>query len=115
MSIWQNITSIADVEAIKAASADTPCMIFKHSTTCPISHMAKNRVEMGWNFDDSTLKAYYLDLKAHREVSNYIAETFQVHHESPQVILLKNGTSFHDCSHLDINMAEINDVFTHQV
>ena len=62
---------------------------------------------MTWNFDATALEAHYLDLKVYRNVSNYIAETFQVHHESPQALLIRDGECIFDCSHLDISVAEL--------
>ena len=104
---WNIITSEADIALIKERSTEQPCLIFKHSTTCSISVMAKNRLEMTWNFTPETLDAYYLDLKVFRSVSNHIAETFQVHHESPQALLIVNRECIYDCSHLDISVAEL--------
>ena len=104
---WINITSLDDIEQIKERSFDVPCLIFKHSTTCSISHMAKSRLEMTWDFDADTLESYYLDLKTFRDVSNYISETFHVHHESPQALLIRNGQCIYDCSHLDITVSEL--------
>lgn len=106
---WNIITSEADIALIKERSAAHPCLIFKHSTTCSISVMAKNRLEMAWDFTTETLDAYYLDLKVYRSVSNHIADTFQVHHESPQALLIINGECVYDCSHLDITVAELHE------
>lgn len=108
--MWkENITTIQDIEKIKQRSFQQPCLIFKHSTTCSISIMAKSRVESSWDFEAAELEAYYLDLKAYRQVSNFIAETFDVHHESPQALIIRNGQCTFDCSHLDITVAELHD------
>ena len=53
---------------------------------------------------------YYLDLISYRNVSNEIAERFQVYHESPQILLIKDGDCYHDASHLDISVEEIKEV-----
>lgn len=106
---WLQLTTIDEVEAIKKASETQPCMIFKHSTTCSISVMAKNRVEMSWDFNNSEMIAYYLDLKLYRNVSNYVTETFGVHHESPQALIIDKGACIYDCSHLDITVAELHE------
>ena len=102
---WYPVTSVNDVEAIIDRSRVTPCLILKHSTRCPISSMAKNRVEMNWDLDDE-VEAYYLDLIAYREVSNYIASEFGVQHESPQALLIKDGQCVHSASHLNIHVAD---------
>ena len=107
---WNKITSIDDLKDIDASSHHQVCMILKHSTRCSISSMALSRLESHWNTNVTEVKAYYLDLIAHRGVSNAIAETYKVHHESPQILLIKDGNCFHDASHLDISVDEIEEV-----
>ncbi|MTB49844.1 bacillithiol system redox-active protein YtxJ [Lewinella sp. W8] len=99
---WYPITSLEDVETIIDRSRVTPCLIFKHSTTCPISSIAKKRLEMEWDFGEEDLEAYYLDLHRFRSVSNHIADHFGVEHESPQVLVIREGKATHDASHLSI-------------
>lgn len=106
---WTNIATIDAVEQIKQQSNQTPCLIFKHSTTCSISLMAKSRLDRDWDFEDNVLLPYYLDLKTYRDVSNYIADTFQVHHESPQALIIHKGECIFDCSHLDVSIPELHD------
>ncbi len=105
---WYILNTIAGVEEIKARSHEMPCLIFKHSTTCSISHIAKSRLERDWCFDE-TIAPYYLDLKNFREVSNYLATTFDVYHESPQVLLIRNGECSYDASHMDITVQELSE------
>lgn len=50
---------------------------------------------------------YFLDLLKYRPISSAIAERFQVHHESPQIIVIKNGEVVYDESHMSIQMQEI--------
>ncbi|OAV45850.1 general stress protein [Lewinella sp. 4G2] len=102
---WQSITSIHDVEAIIERSKEVPCLILKHSTRCPISSMAMRRLEASWDLTEQEVETYYLDLIQYRAVSNFIADEFGVRHESPQALLIKNGTCVHDASHLDISVA----------
>jgi len=108
---WKNITSATDVDQIIERSKEVPCLIFKHSTTCPISSMAKFRLEESWDFEESKLEPYYLDLLSYRSLSNKIASDFAVHHESPQVLLIRDGICTYDNSHLDINVAEIKECY----
>ena len=102
---WIPLTSPAQLTAIKEKSRETPQIIFKHSTRCSVSSMVLSRLER------STVPAnsdfYYLDLIAHRDLSNQLAADFQVHHESPQVLLIKNGECVYDESHMAISMDEI--------
>ena len=62
--------------------------IFKHSTRCSISSMAKNRVERDWDLD---FPIYYLDLIQYRSISNLIAAKSGIEHQSPQLIVFQNG------------------------
>lgn len=104
---WITIDSLHDVEAIIERSRKVPCLILKHSTTCPISSLAKNRLERQWDLEAGSIETYYLDLLRHRDISNLIAATFGVDHESPQILLIKDGRCIHDASHLDIRMDEL--------
>lgn len=81
-------------------------LIFKHSTRCPISSMALNRLERFWDLDDQ-LVPYYLDLIKHRDLSNEVARRLNIMHESPQIILLKNGEVMYHSSHNAINVEGI--------
>lgn len=108
---WIPMSNEDQLSQIVSQSQDTPCLIFKHSTRCSISSMAKMRLESGWNFDSKELKVYYLDLIAHRNVSNQVAEELSVHHESPQMILLDKGEVVLDASHLDCTVEEIRSVY----
>ena len=102
---WNNIQSQKQIDEAVKASHDSYQVIFKHSTTCPISSMAKMRLESNWDLDN--VNAHFLDLLNYRSISNYIAESLSIHHESPQVLLLKDGEVIYDSSHLDISVDEL--------
>lgn len=102
---WQPITTIDQLEQIKSASFTRPQVIFKHSTTCSISRMALDRFERA--DAPENVDFHYLDLLNYRLISNAIAEFFQVHHESPQVILVNQGECIYDESHYGIMMDEL--------
>ncbi|HHM21097.1 MAG TPA: bacillithiol system redox-active protein YtxJ [Bacteroidetes bacterium] len=107
---WKLLADTQQIEQIVDLSHQVPCLIFKHSTRCSISSIAKYRLETNWPFSDKEIAPFFLDLIAHREVSHAVAEQLQVHHESPQIILLKNGEVVLDASHLDISIDEIKEV-----
>ena len=67
--------------------------------------MAKNRLER--EVPANNVSFYYLDLLRYRPISNKIAEDFHVHHQSPQVLLIKNGECTYEENHNGINMQEI--------
>lgn len=102
---WIKLNSLEQLETIKTNSITKPQVIFKHSTTCSISQMAFSRFERAEAPD--TVDFYYLDLLNYRPISNAIAEIFHVHHESPQVLLIKNGECTYDESHYGIMMDEL--------
>ena len=80
--------------------------IFKHSTRCSISTVAKTRLSSFWDFNDE-LPIYYLDLITFRDISNFIAENFDVKHESPQLLIIKDGKCIYNASHLSISVKEL--------
>jgi len=104
---WHQLTTEAELGAVIKRSHTVPCVIFKHSTRCSISSMAKGRFERNWDLDGTEIEPYYLDLIANRPVSNKIAETLGVVHQSPQIILIKNGKAIYDTSHNDITVEEL--------
>lgn len=104
---WIPLASSEEVDKLKVRSFSVPCLIFKHSTSCNISAIAKFRLDDDWDFEDGTLEPYFLDLLRFRPVSKYVAESFEVYHESPQVLLIINGECVYDASHLDIRVEEL--------
>lgn len=102
---WSPIESEDQLEQIRSASFNTPQIIFKHSTRCSISSVAKSRLE-NQSAPDGII-FHYLDLIKFRSISNKIAEDFAVYHESPQILVIRNGDCIYDESHLAISMKEI--------
>ncbi len=102
---WKEMTTEAQLAEAVELSHEKPQLIFKHSTRCSISSMAKDRLEREWNLEN--VEPWYLDLIAYRNISNAIASELGVHHESPQAILLKDGAAIHDSSHNSISVSEI--------
>lgn len=110
---WIAITSSADIEHIKTRSVEVPCLIFKHSTTCNISAIAKYRLEDDWPAaGNDEIEPYYLDLHQYRDISRHIADTFEVHHESPQLLLISDRECVYDASHLDITVDELQEALS---
>lgn len=101
---WIKLEDHNQLKDIKANNGYS--VIFKHSTRCSISMMAKKKVDMDLVDLPETVKPYFLDLIAHRDISNQISELFQVHHESPQLLLIKDGECILDQSHGNISIEE---------
>jgi len=104
---WTKIENLSQLEEIASRSQDKTCVIFKHSTRCSISSMALNRFERKWSFDGDKVEAYFLDLISYRDLSNAIVERFDVAHESPQMLVIKNGVCVFNSSHNMINVSDI--------
>jgi bacillithiol system protein YtxJ len=104
---WIELQTVEQLHQLKEQSFQRPQILFKHSTRCSISSMAKSRLERGPV--PVGVDFYYLDLIRFREISNQIADEFQVWHESPQLLLIRNGVCTYDESHNAISMAELED------
>lgn len=102
---WIDLNNEVQLDTLKESSRQKPLVIFKHSTRCAVSSMAKSRLER--NPQPEGVDFYYLDLIKHKSLSNKIAEIFAVYHESPQILLIKNGECIYDESHSGIQMDDI--------
>ncbi|KGE14255.1 bacillithiol system redox-active protein YtxJ [Sphingobacterium deserti] len=101
---WKPLTSIAQLEELRAASS--AFIVFKHSTRCSVSSMAKRNLEYDFKQLPADMPLYYLDLIADRDISNTIAEQWSVRHESPQLLVLKGDSCLYHASHQDIELAD---------
>jgi bacillithiol system protein YtxJ len=106
-NLWQNIAEIETFQALLEKSNEKPLVIFKHSNRCSISSMALNRFS---NFaEDIALKSHLalVDVVADRPVSLHIADELSIQHQSPQVLVIKNGKVVLHNSHNGIDGAEV--------
>ena len=101
---WISLESAQQLDGIKQHLGYS--IIFKHSTRCSISLMAKRRMEMDADALPENLPIYFLDLIKYRDISNQIAQDFHVYHQSPQLLLIKDGECILDQSHSDISVEE---------
>ncbi|GFD75062.1 MULTISPECIES: bacillithiol system redox-active protein YtxJ [Tenacibaculum] len=99
---WTPLTSVEQIKEIKELSNKQPIAIFKHSTRCGISSMVIKRFVNSFDEELKDFKVYYLDLLSYRDVSNEIGYTFQVLHQSPQLLVVKKGEVISHASHYDI-------------
>ena len=105
---WKKLEHVSQIDAIKEESKKHPVMIFKHSTRCSISAMAWDRLQRNWKIEYSgKLSPNFLDLISYRDISDAISKEFGVYHESPQVIIIREGKAVYDNSHMGINYREI--------
>ena len=103
---WIELTDLGQLNEISALSNEKAVAIFKHSTRCSISRMALKQFENEFDSADK-VTLYFLDLIAHRDVSNEIAQRFGIAHQSPQLILIKDGKAIYHVSHSDIDAEEL--------
>lgn len=103
---WINLTDLGQLNEIINASNEKPVVIFKHSTRCSVSRMALKQFENEFDLENQ-VDAYFLDLLEYRDISNEIASRFGVYHQSPQLLLIKEGKSVYDVSHSDIDAMEL--------
>lgn len=102
---WNVLNSEDQFREILEKSKQTPQVIFKHSSRCSISSMIRNRLERA--VTPPNIDFNFLDLIAFRVLSNKIAETLEVEHESPQVLLIQDGKCIYHESHYGIHMEDI--------
>ena len=99
---WIQLNSVLQLENIKLFSNEKPVLIFKHSTRCSVSRMALRQFEREFKLSDS-IETYFLDLLEFRDLSNQIATNYNTAHQSPQVLLIQNGTCTYSATHSDID------------
>lgn len=102
---WISLSDEKQLQTIISESEKKPQVIFKHSTRCSISSVAYQRLQKAQKPAD--IDFYFLDLIKYRPLSNKVAEMFGVVHESPQILVIKDGQCVFDESHLSISIDEI--------
>jgi bacillithiol system protein YtxJ len=102
---WINMADENQLQDLIVHSHTNPQVIFKHSTRCNISSVALQRLK--GSKENTIVDIYYLDLLQYRSLSNKVAEVFNEHHESPQILVIKNGECVYTESHLGITVKEL--------
>ena len=95
--IWNSLNDFQEFES-KLESGEK-FGVFKHSTRCSISSMAKSRLDKV----ESSFPVYLVKVVEERSLSNEIAEKSGVVHQSPQVLVFENGKCIFDASHMMVN------------
>lgn len=104
---WNNIETDADLQKALEESHDRLVLIFKHSTRCSISAFALRNFERAYSYDQTSVSPYFLDLIEHRSISNRIADELNVTHQSPQLIVVKQGKAVNHTSHERIDASDV--------
>ena len=90
---------MSTIITLQEESLPDACWVFKHSTACPVSARAADEVQAM----DSDLPVYWVNVREQRSLSNWIAARYGVRHESPQLILLRDGAVQKTWSHFEIS------------
>ncbi|MDN3723858.1 bacillithiol system redox-active protein YtxJ [Aequorivita sp. SDUM287046] len=104
---WHVLSQLEQLDEIVEQSKTKPVAIFKHSTRCGTSRGVMKLFEKNYSLTDEQMKLYYLDLLENRAISNEIASRFKVQHESPQMIVIRNGVVVHHDSHHAIEASHL--------
>ena len=104
---WIPIKTMEQLSEIKEISKSETVAIFKHSTRCGISRMVIKLFEKQFDEELKDFKVYYLDLLNYRDISSEVGYTFQVLHQSPQLLVIKNGEAVNFASHYEINSIDL--------
>ena len=105
---WIALNTLDQLDDISNKSKSKTQVIFKHSTTCGISKMVMNMFISSYNFSESQMDLYYLDLHSYRSVSDEVGYKFQVIHQSPQLLVIRNETTVAHASHGAIAEVDLN-------
>lgn len=100
---WNYLESLEDLDAAEQLSYEKTVVLFKHSTRCSISRFVLKQFENTYDIPTEQMVIYFLDLIEYRPISNEIAARFGVTHQSPQMIVLKEGKTVYDSSHESID------------
>lgn len=106
---WIQLTEMETLDEIAETSKKQTVAILKHSTSCGISRMVLRQFEQSYDLKDEQMKLYFLDLLAYRDISNKIASRFNVPHQSPQLLVIRDGKVIFDASHSSIQAEKLNE------
>ena len=105
---WKTLDSITALDQLQESSHQRPAVIFKHSTRCSISSMVLSRLEGAWDKAEmEEVDFFFLDLIRHRDVSQAVANRYGVTHQSPQMLIIRQGESVFDASHMSVSYQKL--------
>ena len=104
---FYTLDKIEQFDEIDEISQTKSVVLFKHSTRCSISRMALKQFDAEFNYPEEKIDWYLLDLLNHRDLSNEIASRYNVMHQSPQIIVIRNGKAVFNASHDSISTEDL--------
>jgi bacillithiol system protein YtxJ len=104
---FYTLDKMEQFDEIDEISQTKPVVLFKHSTRCSISRMALKQFDAEFNYPEEKIDWYLLDLLNHRDLSNEIANRYNVVHQSPQIVVIRNGKAVFNESHDSISAEDL--------
>jgi bacillithiol system protein YtxJ len=104
---FYTLDKMEQFDEIDEISQTKSVVLFKHSTRCSISRMALKQFDTEFNYPEEKIDWYLLDLLNHRDLSNEIASRYNVMHQSPQIIVIRNGKAVFNESHDSISAEDL--------
>ncbi len=104
---WHPLSETDQLKEVLEQSVDQPQLIFKHSTKCGVSTVAKKNLEAVFEEIIPQADVHIVDVIKNREVSNEIASELNVQHESPQLIKVHQQDTSWDISHAKIQSQKV--------
>lgn len=104
---FSTLSNLEQLNEIDTISNTKPVVLFKHSTRCFISRSALKQFESEFNYTENQIDWYLLDLLNHRDISNEIAHRYNVVHQSPQIVVIRNGKAVFNESHDGISVDDL--------
>jgi len=102
---WIHFTAEDQLQKIIVKSQEKPQVIFKYSSCCHFSEVVFQRLQK--NCCPGELDFHFLDLANYQHISEKIAETFGVPHQSPQILVINEGQCIFHESHSEISLERI--------
>jgi bacillithiol system protein YtxJ len=92
------LRDVNDQLTLNEALASERAILYKHSTTCPVSAWVIQTVlQFAELHHDWPI--YLLKVIEQRALSDMVAERFEVRHQSPQIFVIKGGRCVWHASH----------------
>ena len=104
---FYTLDKMEQFDEIDEISQTKPVVLFKHSTRCSISRMALKQFDAEFNYPEVKIDWYLLDLLNQRDLSNEIASRYNVVHQSPQIVVIRNGKAVFNESHDSISAEDL--------
>lgn len=112
MSQLEELLDVDQLETVWELSQEKPVLLFKQSTTCPVSAEAFEQFQTFISENSTDLASFFVKVRETRPVSDEIAEKLDVRHQSPQILLIKDGKSKWDASHMKITVESISEALS---